>query len=255
LRRIGVEAVVLNASLQGDRINEGCGTLHPEVVAQAARREGAIGITFDGDADRVLLADETGRLIFGDAILALVATRMKREGTLAKDTIVVTVMANQALRRWAEAQGISIIETAVGDRHVLEAMRHSGALLGGEQSGHIICLDRATTGDGILVALEVLDLVAEAGVPLAELVPFEPFPQVLVNVKASQRQGVEEMDGVRRAIGDAQQRLGSDGRVLVRPSGTEPLVRVMVEARDATLARDAAESVASAVRRELNGEA
>jgi phosphoglucosamine mutase len=254
LRNLGTEVVVLNGGLDGSRINDGCGALHPEVVADAARSASAIGITFDGDADRVLLADENGRLVGGDAILALVATRMKREGTLTNDTVVVTVMANQALREWASAQNIMLVETPVGDRHVLEAMRQTGASLGGEQSGHIICLDRSTTGDGILVALEVLDLVAEARRSLAELVPFEPFPQVLVNVRASRSEGFEERDVVRRAVSDAEQRLGEHGRVLVRPSGTEPVVRVMVEAQDATLAGDVAEDVASAVRRELNGD-
>ena len=253
-RRLGVEVVAMNGDPDGSLINEGCGALHPELVATAARREQAIGITFDGDADRVLFSDENGRLVGGDGIIALVATRMKHEGALANDTIVVTVMANQALREWSAAQQISIVETAVGDRYVLEAMQASGAMLGGEQSGHIICLDRSTTGDGILVALEVLDLVAEAGKPLADLVPFEPFPQVLVNVKTGSRERVSEMDGVRRAISDAEGRLGPHGRVLVRPSGTEPLVRVMVEAPDAALADDVAEHVASAVRRELNGE-
>ena len=255
LRKLGTHTVVLNGSVDGSRINDGCGALHPDVVAEAARDQGAIGITFDGDADRVLLADEAGRLVGGDAILALVATRMMGDGSLTNNTMVVTVMANQALREWAAAQGIALVETAVGDRHVLEAMRRTGASLGGEQSGHIICLDRATTGDGILVALEVLDLVAEARKPLAELVPFEPFPQVLVNVKTSRARALDELDGVRRAIGAAEQRLGDHGRVLVRPSGTEPVVRVMVEAPDATLAGDVAEDVASAVRRALNGDA
>ena len=253
LRELGTHVDVLNGSVDGSRINDACGALHPEVVASAAEKSGAIGITFDGDADRVLLADETGRLVGGDAILALVATRMKREGSLTNDTMVVTVMANQALREWATANGISVVETPVGDRHVLEAMRDTGASLGGEQSGHIICLDRSTTGDGILVALEVLDLVAEARKPLSELVPFEPFPQVLINVKTAKPQNVHEMDGVRRSISDAERRLGEHGRVLVRPSGTEPVVRVMVEAADEPLARAVAEEVATAVQRELNG--
>jgi phosphoglucosamine mutase len=255
LRKLGVDTLVLNASMDGSRINEGCGALHPDVVGRAASEAAAVGVTFDGDADRVLLADEKGGPVGGDAILALVATRMQRDGLLSNDTMVVTVMANQALREWSAAQGITLVETPVGDRHVLEAMRRTGAALGGEQSGHIICLDRSTTGDGILVALEVLDLVAEAGKPLHELVPFQPFPQILVNVKGSVRDGLAELDGVRRAIGDAQDRLGPHGRVLVRPSGTEPVVRVMVEASDAALAGDVAEDVASAVRRELNGDA
>lgn len=253
MRRAGIDVVALNDSLDGAHINEGCGALYPEVVCEQAGRRAAIGVTFDGDADRVLLADERGRLVGGDAVLALIASRMKREGRLSNDTVAITVMANQALRRWCADEAIDVVETAVGDRYLLEAMREEGIVLGGEQSGHIICLDRSTTGDGMLVALEVLDLVAESGSTLGGIVPFEPFPQVLVNVPTTAREHVEDFDGVRAAIADAESRLGSAGRVLVRPSGTEPLVRVMVEATDASLAGRVAADVAAVVRRELNG--
>jgi phosphoglucosamine mutase len=253
LERLGADVVAMNADADGTRINQGCGALHPEVVTQAAREQGAIGITFDGDADRVLLSDEEGRLVDGDAILALLAARLRDQGRLTNNAIVSTVMANQALRRWCASEGIAFVETPVGDRHVLEAMRSGGFVLGGEQSGHIVCLDRATTGDGILIAIEVLEIVATTGRPLSELVPFRPFPQVLVNVRTAERSAHTEVAGVRRAVLDAEKRLGSDGRVLVRPSGTEPLVRVMVEAPDEHLAGDVAEQVADAVRRELNG--
>jgi phosphoglucosamine mutase len=254
LERLGAEVVAMNADADGSRINQGCGALHPDVVTKAALEQGAIGITFDGDADRVLLSDEQGRIVDGDAILALLAARLRDQGRLTNDAIVSTVMANQALRRWCSEQDIGFVETPVGDRHVLEALRSGGFVLGGEQSGHIVCLDRATTGDGILIAIEVLEIVATTGRPLSELVPFRPFPQVLVNVKTATRSVVPtEVDGVRKAVRAAEQRLGSDGRVLVRPSGTEPLVRVMVEAPDEGLAGDVAEDVADAVRRELNG--
>jgi phosphoglucosamine mutase len=247
LERLGIDALTLNDSLDGSMINEGCGALHPEVVAAAAVQRSAVGITFDGDADRVLISDERGRLVGGDAILALLATRMRHEGSLTGDAMVITVMANEALRRWCADEGIKVVETAVGDRYVLEAMRDRGIALGGEQSGHIICLDRSTTGDGILVALELLDLVASSGRPLSELVPFEPFPQVLINVKTSDRDHIAEHPRVRDAIAAAERSLGDDGRVLVRPSGTEPLVRVMVEALDAQRATSTAQEIAAVI--------
>jgi phosphoglucosamine mutase len=201
----------------------------------------------------VLLADENGRLIDGDAILAILARELKDEGRLRNDAIVATVMANQALRRWCDEQAIKLVETPVGDRHVLEALRDRDLVLGGEQSGHVIRLDRATTGDGILAAIGVLDAMAATGRSLADLVPFEPFPQVLVNVRTQRRDEVASNQRVLDAVQGAEARLGSDGRVLVRPSGTEPLVRVMVEASDEALASDVACEVADAVCEALEG--
>jgi phosphoglucosamine mutase len=253
LERIGVDVTAVNVSLDGSKINEGCGALHPEVVAELARKQDAIGITFDGDADRVLLADEDGRLIDGDAILAVLAQELRAEGRLSSDAIVATVMANQALRRWCEREQIKLVETDVGDRHVLEALREQDLVLGGEQSGHVIRLDKATTGDGILAAIGVLDAVAASGKRLADLVPFEPFPQVLVNVRTPKREEAASNPRVRVAVREAEERLGADGRVLVRPSGTEALVRVMVEAADEDVARQVAESVAGVVSDELGG--
>jgi phosphoglucosamine mutase len=250
IRYLGADVVELNATDDGSRINEGCGALHPEVVAEAAVREGAIGLTFDGDSDRVLVCDEDGHVVDGDGIIALLAMQMREEGCLTGDGIVVTQMANQALRAWCDHEGIKVVEVGVGDRHVLEGLREHGLVLGGEQSGHIIRLDRAATGDGILIGIEILDVVAAHGGKLRELVPFEPFPQVLVNVKTPVRDGLSGSNGVRTAVSEAERRLGEDGRVLVRPSGTEPIVRVMVEARDAELAGELAHLVADAVRRE-----
>jgi phosphoglucosamine mutase len=253
LERLGAEVVAINASGDGARINEGSGATHPEVIADAARSEGVIGLTFDGDADRVLVADESGTIVDGDGIMALIASHLRKDGRLAGDAIVGTVMSNQSLRRWCVAEGIRFVETPVGDRHVLEAMQKHGLVLGGEQAGHIVRLDQSTTGDGILIGLDVLDIVRSSGKPLSELVPFRPMPQVLVNVKTN---GVNKLDaagGVHSAIAQAERRLGDDGRVLVRPSGTEPLVRVMVEAKDRELAGELAELVATAVRDELNG--
>jgi phosphoglucosamine mutase len=245
MRRLGADVTATNASADGSRINDGCGAMYPGVVAAAAERTGAVGVTLDGDADRVLLADERGRLVDGDALLAILARHLRDDGRLRGGAVVVTVMANQALRRWCAGEGIEVVETAVGDRHVLEAMRERGITLGGEQSGHVIVLDRTTTGDGILTAIEALDAVDGR---LAGAVPFEPFPQVLVNVATNGRAQNGEL--VRAAIERAERRLGGDGRVLVRPSGTEPVVRVMVESPDAGLAADLAEHVAAAVRRE-----
>lgn len=249
--RLGLEAVVLNANLDGGRINDSCGALHPEVVCEAAAEDGMIGLTFDGDADRVLLSDELGRIVDGDAIIAVLAQRLRAEGALGQDAIVATVMANQALRRWSHEQGIGLVEVDVGDRHVLEEMRRVGLTLGGEQSGHVIRLDRSTTGDGILIGIAVLDAVAASGGTLADLVPFRPFPQVMVNVRTPRRGDIEGNEAITAACAAARARLADDGRVLVRASGTEPLVRVMVEAADQTIAQQVADDVAAAVRAEL----
>ncbi len=250
--RLGATVLRLNADGDGARINEGCGALHPEVVADAARRESAIGITLDGDADRVLLADETGAIIDGDGIIAMLAQGMRAGGALAGNGIVVTVMSNQALRRWSEREGIRLVETPVGDRHVLKALREHRLVLGGEQAGHIARLDQMTTGDGILIGLDVCGTVAARGGRLADVVPIRPFPQVMVNVPASDSNGIDRSDAVRAAVAEAQRDLGADGRVLVRASGTEPLVRVMVEAPDKVVAGELAERVAAAVRREVH---
>jgi phosphoglucosamine mutase len=243
--RLGVSTHAVHCDGDGAKINDGGGALHPDVVAEEAKRHACIGITYDGDADRVLMSDENGRLVDGDAIIALLAT------FFGAKRVAVTVMANQALREWCAAQGIAIVETPVGDRHVLEAMRGGDIVVGGEQSGHILCLDHATTGDGILTGLQVLDYVASKGARLADLIPFEPFPQVLVNVRTNGSSGALDAAAVRDAIADAERTLGPRGRVLVRPSGTEPLVRVMVEAPDEALASELADVVAGAVRNEV----
>jgi phosphoglucosamine mutase len=175
---------------------------------------------------------------------------MREEGALDGDAVVVTVMSNQALRRWCDEHGIKLVETPVGDRYVIHALRDRGLVLGGEQAGHIARLDQMTTGDGILIGLDVCGSVAARGGRLAEIVPFRPLPQVLVNVVTSGVAGAHQTDAVTKVIAEAERRLGSDGRVLVRPSGTEPLVRVMVEAADEHLAGELAHLVADAVKRE-----
>jgi phosphoglucosamine mutase len=249
-RRLGADVTAINATDDGDRINDGCGALHPDVVGAESRTRNAIGITLDGDADRVLCTDEEGNLVDGDAILAILAAHLRETDRLAGNGVVVTVMANQALRSWCASEGIDVVETAVGDRHVLESMRERNLVLGGEQSGHVIVADRATTGDGILTAIEVLEAVAAHGGRLAGVVPFRPMPQVLVNVRTNGGP-VTEGDGLRAAIDEAQQRLAGDGRILVRRSGTEPVVRVMVEAPDHALASELAADIAAAVRRDV----
>jgi phosphoglucosamine mutase len=248
--RLGATVHALNAEGDGSRINEGCGALHPEIVAEAAKREGAIGLTLDGDADRALLADETGTVVDGDGIIATLAASMRAEGVLPGDGVVVTVMSNQALRRWCGDNGVVLVETPVGDRYVLEALREHGYVLGGEQAGHVARLDQMTTGDGILIGLDVCRVVAQSGGRLADIVPFRPLPQVLVNVPTPGANGAHTGEAVRVAVAEAERRLAGDGRVLVRPSGTEPLVRVMVEAADRSLAGQLAEYVAEAVKRE-----
>jgi phosphoglucosamine mutase len=253
LTRLGADVIELNSDGDGVRINESCGALHPEVIRDASRSKEALGLTFDGDADRVLMADEDGNLVDGDAIIALLAEAMRGEGSLTGGAVAVTVMANQALRQWCHQRDIRVRETPVGDRHVLEALRTEGLVLGGEQSGHVIRLDQSTTGDGILVGLGVLEAVFQSGRGLRDLVPFRPFPQVLVNVETSSRDGVASREAVRQAVAEAETKLGEEGRVLVRPSGTEPLVRVMVEATVEDVAAEVAERVAEAVRRSEKG--
>ena len=252
LRRAGADVALIHADADGARINDGCGALHPEVVTTQSRERNLIGVTFDGDADRVLFGDERGNTVDGDATLAILASRMRAEGRLKRDGIVVTVMANQALRGWSAAEGIELVETPVGDRHVLEMMRARDLVLGGEQSGHVIVGDRTTTGDGLLTAIEVLQVVAEHGGRLSDVVPFRPMPQVLLNVRTNGGR-VHESDALRTAIEYAQRQLGPDGRILVRRSGTEPVVRVMVEAPDQALAAKVAGVVAAAVERDAKG--
>lgn len=250
LRSLGIDPVVLAAEPDGTNINDGCGSTHPGSLAEAVRREGAdLGIAFDGDADRVLAVDHTGEVVDGDQIIAMCATDLADRGLLAQRTVVVTVMSNLGFHRAMHAAGIQVVQTAVGDRHVLEALAAGGYSLGGEQSGHIVFADHATTGDGLLAALVLLDVVRRSGRPLAELAAaaMTRLPQVLVNVAVS-----TPMPDVAERIADelaaAADELGEQGRVLVRPSGTEPVVRVMVEATDADVATATAERLAGAVR-------
>ena len=255
LRRLGAEVHAINDSDDGERINVGCGATHPEVVAREVRRLGAdAGVAHDGDADRAILCDGEGNVIDGDQVIVACALGMKEVGRLRGDTVVVTVMANLGLRRALDRAGIRVLETQVGDRYVLEEMVRSGALLGGEQSGHVIFRDQATTGDGILTAVRFLSLARRRGVPVSELAgAMKRYPQVLENVQVSSTAGLDGAGPIGEAVRSAKDALGGRGRVLVRPSGTEPLVRVMVEAETESEAREHAGRVAQAVREALGG--
>ncbi len=234
----------------GLNINDGCGATHPEFLA--SQIDGEIGLVFDGDADRFLAIDEAGVPLNGDVIMAIIARHLHEQGKLKNDTVVVTVMTNLGFRRAMADLDIRVIETAVGDRHVLEAMRQHKAILGGEQSGHVIFLDHISTGDGLLTALRLLEVVAATGRPLTELrTVMTNYPQVLRNVRVADRAGLESAEAVWEAVRHTEELLGGGGRVLIRPSGTEPLVRVMVEAATKTEAATIADDLARVVREAL----
>jgi phosphoglucosamine mutase len=253
LRELGAEVIPINDSPDGWNINAGCGATRPDVVARAVVEAGAdAGVAHDGDADRALFADHLGNVVDGDQVLAACAMDLKERGELPGDLLVVTVMANLGLRLAMAEAGVRLLETRVGDRYVLEEMRRSGAELGGEQSGHVIFLQHATTGDGLLTAIQFLTLATRKGVTVAELgASMTKFPQVLVNIPVKDREGLAEARSVWLAIRAAESALGDHGRVLVRASGTEPLIRVMVEAATEAEARTHAEAIVQAVRAAL----
>jgi len=253
LRRLGADVTVMNDGPDGVNINDGCGSTHPErLQRQVVARGASAGLAFDGDADRVLAVDATGALVDGDQLIAICALDRQARGRLPGDTVVVTVMANLGFRQAMAGQGIGMVETDVGDRSVLEEMERGGWALGGEQSGHIIFGDMATTGDGVLTGLQVLDVMARTGRSLADLsAVMVRLPQVLRNVPVATRAGLNGSGALARAITAVETGLGDRGRVLVRPSGTEPVVRVMVEAVTVTEAEAASEVLCEAVRRAL----
>ena len=253
LRRLGAEARIINDQPDGTNINDGCGALHPEVVAAEVLRVGAdAGVALDGDADRAVFVDAAGAVIDGDQVIAACAVALHEQGRLAKDTVVSTVMANLGFRKAMDAAGITNVAAAVGDRYVLEEMRRTGAVLGGEQSGHVIFAEHATTGDGVLTAIEFLSLAAREGRTLAELASvMRRYPQVLVNVRVGDIGELQDAAAIWTAAAEEESALGGRGRVLLRASGTEPLVRVMVEAETAEEASSVAERLADLVRAEL----
>ena len=252
LRRAGAEVIAIGVEPDGDNINAGCGSTHLDTVASVVRSQAAdVGIAHDGDADRCLAVDADGQVVDGDQILAVLATELKQEGRLAGDTVVVTVMSNLGFRLAMDDAGISVRETPVGDRYVLEAMLAGQHNLGGEQSGHIILADYATTGDGVLTALHLLAVLARRGVSLAEAAKvMTRYPQVLINVPGDKERAAASPE-LAAAVHEAESSLGSSGRILVRPSGTEPIIRVMVEAVDTAEADRIAHQVAETIRRAL----
>ncbi|MGI9647058.1 MAG: phosphoglucosamine mutase [Acidimicrobiia bacterium] len=244
---LGLNVAAFACEPDGLNINDGCGATHPDYLA--GRTEGRIGLIFDGDADRFIAIDEDGLPLNGDVIMGIIARHLHEQGALKNDTVVVTVMTNLGFRRAMDDLSINVIETAVGDRYVLEAMREHKANLGGEQSGHVIFLDHIGTGDGLLTALRLLEVVAATGKPLTELRQvMTEYPQVLRNVRVADRDGLDSADAVWAAVSHTEELLGAGGRVLIRPSGTEPLVRVMVEAATKSDAATIADDLASVVR-------
>ena len=250
LRRAGAEVICIGTEPTGDNINSGCGSTHLDALRAAVVAHGAdAGIAHDGDADRCLAVDADGEVVDGDQILAVLAFALRDAGGLPDDTVVVTVMSNLGLRLALRDAGVTVVETPVGDRYVLAAMREGNFALGGEQSGHIILLDHATTGDGLLTSLHLLATAAERGQPLGELAKVMiRYPQVLISVPGVDKSLVASSPEIAHAVGAASTELGDSGRVLVRPSGTEQLVRVMVEAVDSGQAQRLAGTLADVVR-------
>ncbi|MET8295472.1 phosphoglucosamine mutase [Streptomyces sp. NPDC005180] len=251
--RAGAEIVTIGAEPDGLNINDGCGSTHLDLLKRAVVEHGAdLGIAHDGDADRCLAVDADGNEIDGDQILAVIALAMREAGQLRENTVVATVMSNLGFKLAMEAEGVHFVQTAVGDRYVLESMKEHGYALGGEQSGHVIILDHATTGDGTLTGLMLAARVAATGRSLAELAGvMTRLPQVLINVKDVDKSRVSTSADLASAVTEAERELGSTGRVLLRPSGTEPLVRVMVEAADIEQARAVAGRLADVVKSAL----
>ncbi|MGQ0644837.1 MAG: phosphoglucosamine mutase [Elusimicrobiota bacterium] len=251
-RSLGARVTVLSAAPDGKNINRNCGALHPGALAAAVRRLGAdMGAAFDGDADRAMLVDEEGAVRNGDDVLLLAARYLKSAGRLPKNRVVVTVMANLGLRRALSALGIEALETSVGDKYVWQAMRESGAALGGEQSGHIIFREFLSTGDGLLTALQTAAIARASGRPLSCLASLVVrYPQVLLNVTVRERRPLDSLNGFSKSVQSVRDALGGNGRVLIRYSGTEPLLRIMLEGPRPAEIQAHARALAAAVRRE-----
>ena len=252
-RDAGARVTVIGADPDGLNINDGVGSTHLDLLAEHVVRVGAdVGIAHDGDADRCLAVDARGRVVDGDQIMAILAVAMKQRGHLVDDTLVATVMSNLGLHRAMADNGITVVQTGVGDRYVLEAMAEGGFSLGGEQSGHVIMSEYATTGDGVLTGLHLMAEMARTGRSLADLASIMTvYPQVLVNVRGVDRTRASTDAGVASAVATVAAELGDSGRVLLRPSGTEEMVRVMVEAADAHAAQSYADRLADVVRERL----
>jgi phosphoglucosamine mutase len=249
LWELGADVVAMGVSPNGLNINDGCGSTAPAALQARVVEEGAhIGIALDGDADRLIIVDEAGRIVDGDQLMALIAIFFARRGLLEGDGVVATVMSNLGLERFLATNGLDLVRTKVGDRYVLEAMRERGFNVGGEQSGHIILSDHSTTGDGLIAALQVLACLVEDGRPASELLhQFDPLPQLLKNVRFEGGAPLET-EGVKSAIASAERRLQGVGRLVIRKSGTEPLIRVMAEGEDEAMVEEVVESICEAVK-------
>ncbi len=254
LTEMGAEVISLYDQPNGMNINQGCGSLHPEVISRAVVANRAhLGIAYDGDGDRVMLCDENGILVDGDRVMAICAIQMIRQGRLRHNTLVATVMSNLGLELALQKAGGRLVRAAVGDRYVMEKMIEGGYNLGGEQSGHIIFLDHNTTGDGIISALQGLSIMKQTGKPLSELAScMKTFPQTLVNVKVKERKELSQIPDIAKRIKDIEKRLEGRGRILVRYSGTEPKVRIMLEGEDEGEINELASELAGVIKERLS---
>lgn len=249
LWELGADIIPIGVTPNGTNINDKCGSTHPELLQETVVASGAnIGIALDGDADRLIIVDEHGRVVDGDQIMALIGASWARNGTLKGGGVVATVMSNLGLERFLQGQGLTLERTAVGDRYVLERMRSGGFNVGGEQSGHMILSDYGTTGDGLVAALQVLAELVRTGKPASDVLhQFEPVPQLLKNVRFSGGKPLEA-ESVKRIIADAEAELSGSGRLVIRPSGTEPVIRVMAEGDDATQVESVVDRICDAVK-------
>ncbi len=253
LTELGAEVIPIGIYPNGANINKACGSLYPDYMCSLVKKHNAhLGIALDGDADRLIMCDEDGEVIDGDAILAICAAWMKSQGTLAKDTVVATIMSNMAFDKVMQAHDITVVRTQVGDRYVVQAMREGNFNLGGEQSGHMIFLDDGTTGDGVLSALQILSILVQKGITLGEAKKiYHPYPQVLMNTPVRVKEPFDRHPAVQKAIIAAEKELNGHGRVLVRYSGTEMIARVMVEGERPNKIRDMAETILTAIQKDI----
>jgi phosphoglucosamine mutase len=254
MEELGAEVVPLGVEPDGENINKQCGSLHPELICRVVRQEGAdLGVALDGDGDRAIFCDERGRVVDGDMVLGMTALDLHRMGRLSKDTVVATVMSNMGLEMALKEQGIRLVRTQVGDRYVVEEMRRGGYNLGGEPSGHVIFLDHNTTGDGIITALQVMSLMRRTGRSLSELAAVvRPLPQLIRNVPVPRKPPLESIPELMRLLRNAEERLKDKGRVFLRYSGTEPLLRIMVEGEDEALIEQIADEIEDTARKAIS---
>ena len=252
-KELGADVIVTGNTPNGVNINDNCGALHPENIAGlVVKHKADMGITLDGDADRVILLDEKGNIVDGDAIMAMIAIHLKSKGELKKDTVVVTPMSNFGFGVAMRANGIKMVEAAVGDRYVVEKMRDGGFNFGGEQSGHVIFLDQTTTGDGIIASLQLLVYMQKEGRPLSELAKvMKRYPQILNNIKVKEKKPFEKLEGFNERLNDIKNKLGDKGRVFVRYSGTEPIARVMIEGEKEETIKTYADELSNIIRSQI----